>query len=352
MSFSTRWLPGLLPALALPAVLLAQQPPSDSAGPRRPERLFRSTEPVTMWLQSDFKTVFKDRDSMSTKRFPAGMRWLGGKGDTLRTDVQLATRGHYRLRTCSVLPLKVYFDREKTKGSEFGGQGSIKLTGHCQKAEQYAQNAYVEYAVYGMYNALTPISLKARLSTINWEDPKDPGFTVTRPGFWTEEDDDMAARNRGKVIMQTGGNAAEMDPWQMALTDVFQYMIGNTDFSLSYLHNIRIIQTDTSINYFPMAYDFDWSGIVDAPYAKPDYRLPIKRVTERLYRGGCHPPELLGKVFAHFKEKKPAIYGTMTEIKGLSAERLKEATEYLDEFYKTMEDERGLRREVKRVCDR
>jgi hypothetical protein len=133
---------------------------------------------------------------------------------------------------------------------------------------------------------------------------------------------------------------------------VCQYMIGNTDFSLSYLHNIRIIQTDTSINFFPMAYDFDWSGLVDSPYAKPDYRLPIKRVTERLYRGGCHTPELLAKVFAHFKDKKPAIYASLTDIKGLSPDRLKEATEYLDEFFKTMEDERGLKREVKRVCDR
>jgi hypothetical protein len=330
---------------------LEAQQPADTAGPRRPERLFRSTEPVRMWLQSDFKTVFKDRDSMSTKRFPATMRWLGNKSDTLSTGVQLATRGHYRLRTCSVLPLKVYFDREKTRGSEFGGQGSVKLTSHCQKGEQYGQNLYIEYAVYGMYNALTPISLKARLSTITWEDPKDPGFTVSRPGFWTEEDDDMAQRNRGKVLMQTGGNAAEMDPWQMAVTDVFQYMIGNTDFSLYALHNIRIIQTDTSINYFPMAYDFDWSGLVNAPYARPDYRLPIKRVIDRLYRGGCHPPELLARVFTHFKAKKKEIYGVL-DIEGLSVSRKKEATDYLDEFYKFVDDAGAVRREMGRVCDR
>ncbi len=351
MPFSARWLPVLLPALLLPAALPGQQPAPDSA-PRRADRLFRSKEPVVMWLQSDFKTVLKDRDSLSTKRFPAIMRWLGEKGDTVRTDVQLATRGHWRLRNCSVVPLKIYFDKEKTKGTELGGQASIKLTPHCQKGDRYAQNIYVEYAVYGMYNALTPISLKARLSTISWEDPKNPGFTITRPGFWTEEDDDMAARNRGKILMQTGGNAAEMDPFQMALTDVFQYMIGNTDFSLSALHNIRIIQTDTSINFFPMAYDFDWTGLVDAPYARPDYRLPIKRVTDRLYRGGCHPPELLARVFAHFKDKKPAIYGVLTEIKGLSPERLKEANQFLDEFYKFIDDAGAVRRELGRVCER
>jgi hypothetical protein len=349
MSFGSRWLPGLLSALLLPAALPAQPPSPDSAA-KRAERLFRAREPVTMWLQADFKAVNKDRDSMSTKRFPAVMRWLGEKGDTVKTDVHLATRGHWRLRTCSVVPLKVYFDKEKTKGTVFGGQGGIKVTTHCQKADRYAQNVYVEYAVYGMYNAVTPISLLARLSTITWENPGDPGFTVTRPGFWTEEDDDMAARNRGKILMQQGGNAEEMDPWQMAVTDVFQYMIGNTDFSLSALHNIRIIQTDTSINFFPMAYDFDWSGLVNAPYARPDYRLPIKQVTDRLYRGGCHSPELLAKVFAHFKNKKKEIYGTLTDIKELTPARLKEATEYLDEFYKIIDDAGMVRREIRRVC--
>lgn len=289
---------------------------------------------------------------MTTKRYPTGMRWLGEKGDTLSTDVQLGTRGHWRLRTCSVVPLKVYFDKEKTKGTVFGGQGSVKLTPHCQKSDRYAQNIYVEYAVYAMYNALTPISLRARLSQITWEDPKDPKFTVTRPGFWTEEDDDMAARNRGKILMQTGGNAAEMDPWQMAVTDVFQYMIGNTDFSLSYLHNLRIVQTDTSINFFPMAYDFDWSGLVNSPYAAPDSRLPIKRVIDRLYRGGCHTPEILARVFTHYKAKKGEIYGTLTELKGLTPDRLKEATEYLDEFYKFIDDAKEVRREIGRACDR
>jgi hypothetical protein len=351
----------LLAALMLavvPAGLVAQAPAPDAAKPKRdstssrPGRLFRATEPVVMWLEADFKTVFKDRDSMSTKRYPATLRWLGEKGDTQTTPVQLATRGHYRLRACSFPPLKVYFDREKTKGTLFGGEGSYKLTPPCQKDDGSSQNLLVEYGVYGLYNELTPVSLRARLATITWIDPKDPKFTITRPGFWTEDEEEMAKRNYGKVLMQMGGNAAEMDPKQMAITDVFQYMIANTDYSLSYLHNYRIIQTDTSIAYFPMAYDFDWSGLVDAPYAKPDYRLPIKRVTDRLYRGGCHPQELLKETIGLFQAKKDAMYGQLKGIKELTPARLKEATEFLDEFYKMSADERSVNRELRRVCDR
>jgi hypothetical protein len=306
-----------------------------------------------MWLSADFTTVFKDRDSLSTKRYPATMRWLSDKGDTVTADVHLSTRGHYRLKasSCAVPPLKVHFDKEKTRGTLFGGEGALKLSTHCQKGDRYAQNVYVESAAYGMYNALTPLSLRTRLATINWSDPKDPGFAITRPGFWVEDDDEMAARNRGKVLMQQGGHAEEMDQRQMTITDLFQYMIGNTDFSLLMLHNYRIVQIDTSINFFPVAYDFDWSGLVSAPYAVPDYRLPIKRVTDRLYRGGCHTQEMVDLILALFKAKKGEIYGVLTGIKDLNPKRLKEATEFLDEYYKIIDDPREVKREFMSVCN-
>jgi hypothetical protein len=346
----------LILALTVPVALSAQKADSlaekSDSGPHKPARLFRSKEPVVMWLQGDFKTVFKDRDSMSTKRYPATLRYLGEQGDTLSLDVQLGTRGHYRLRTCEFLPLKVFFDKEKTKGTLFGGEASLKLTPHCEKGDRHAQNIYVEYAAYGMYNLLTPISLKARLATITWIDPNNPKFTITRPGFWTQDQDDMAKEVRGRVLMQTGGKASEMEPRQMAITDVFQYMVGNTDFSLSYLHNYRIVQMDTSMNYFPMAYDFDWTGLVDAPYATPDYRLGLKRTTDRLYRGGCHDPEVLAQGVALFKAKKDSIYGTLREIKGLAPARLKEAESFLDEFYKELNDPGTVRRVFNTPCNR
>ncbi|HEY9383369.1 MAG TPA: hypothetical protein VIP80_07615 [Gemmatimonadales bacterium] len=341
-------------ALALPAGLAAQTPDSTKSDstPHKATRLFRSREPLEMWMQADFKAVFKDRDSMSTKKYPATLKYVGEKGDTNSLEVQLSTRGHFRLRTCEFLPLKVYFDKEKTKGTPFGGEASLKLTPHCMKGDRYAQNIYVEYAIYGMYNVLTPVSLKARLANITWIDPNNPKFTVTRPGFWTQDEDDMAKEVRGKVLMQQGGKGSEMDPTQMAITDVFQYMIGNTDYSLSYLHNYRIVQTDTSMNYYPMAYDFDWSGLVDAPYAFPDPRLGIKRTTDRLYRGGCHPPEVLSQVVQPFKAKKDSIYGVLRGIKGLAPARLKEAESFLDEFYKELDNPGTVRRVFNQPCPR
>lgn len=349
----------LVTALLLPATLLAQTPAKpetpDTATPKA-ARLFRDKTPVTMWLVADFKTVFKDRDTSATntRRYPAKMGFLGENGDSIVYDVQLATRGHFRLQAnrggCAFVPLKVYFDKEKTKGGLFGGEGSLKLTTHCNNGDRFAQNVFIEYAANAMYNILTPISLLVRLAEITYINPADPKFTVTRPGFWSEDDEGMAKRNRGKILMTTRATGGDMDPWQATVTDIFQYMIGNTDFSLYALHNMRIVQSDTGLRYFPMAYDFDWAGLVDAPYARPDYRLPIRRVTDRLYRGCDHAPELFAQAADLFKGKKTEIYGTLSGIKGLTPNRLKEATTFLDDFYRVINDPGAMKREFQSAC--
>ena len=199
---------------------------------------------------------------------------------------------------------------------------------------------------------ITPISHRARLIRLTYADSANGKTIATRWGIIMEDGPAMAARLGGKLIEEPGASSEDLDGYSSARTGLFQYMIGNTDYSLSYLHNYRIVQTDTSMAYYPMAYDFDWSGLVNSPYAKPDYRLPVKRVTDRLYRGGCHSPELLNETLGFFRAKKDAMYGHLKGIKDLTPERLKEATDYLDEFYKMSSDPGQVNRELRRVCDR
>jgi hypothetical protein len=338
----------------LVAQQLAASGPSDSTETKTPKvaRVFRTGEPFAMSISADFKTVFKDRDSMSTKRFPATIRYMGENGDTVALDVQVSTRGHFRLRssTCSFPPLKVHFDKEKTKGGPFAGEGALKLGTHCQTNPRFIQTTLMEYAANQMYGLVSPVNLRTRLASITWINPADPKFTVTRPGFWIQDEDEVAKHLGGTVVMQQGGTAADMNPKLMAITDVFQYMIGNTDFSLWALHNFRIIRTDSTLTYIPMAYDFDWSGLVDAPYAVPDHRLPIRRVTDRLYRGSCHPTELLDEVLSLYRDKKDAIYGTIRDLPGLDPKRQTDASKFLDDFYKTINDPKAVQREFGRVC--
>jgi hypothetical protein len=351
-----RALPSVPLVLAVPALLAAQAPDSSRADlTRRVTRLFRSTEPIAVTLESDFKAVFKDRDSLSTKTFPGKLTFVGDKGDTVTLDVQLSTRGHFRLRTCDFLPLKVAFNKEQTKGTPFAGEGSLKLGTHCRNGERYVQNTYVEYAANRMYNLLTPLSLKVRLAKVTWVDPGNPKFTVTQPGIWFQDQDDMVKEFGGKILMQQGASGMDMEPRQMAITDVFQYFIGNTDFSIWALHNYRIMANEASGQYSAIAYDFDWSGLVNAPYAFPDARLKeryrITRVTDRLYRGMvCYPPELLNEVLDLFRTRRDSLLGTLREIKELSPARLQEAESYLDKFYQEINDPKAVKRIFEAPC--
>jgi len=344
--------------LLIPLTVSAQA----SEGPKTSEarksaRLFRSQDPMVMTLSADFKTVFKDRDSLSTKTYPAKLTFTGEKGDTTTLDVQLSTRGHFRLRTCDFVPLKVAFNKEQTKGTVFNGESSFKLGTHCKNNDRYIQNTYVEYAANRMYNLLTPLSLKVRLAKVTWVDPNNPKFTVTQPGIWFEDEDEVVKAFGGKILMQQGGTGAQMEPHQMAINDVFQYFIGNTDFSVYALHNYRVMAQDSIGQYSAMAYDFDWSGLVNAPYAFPDIKLKeryrLTKVTDRLYRGVvCYKPELLNEVLGMFRTGKDSLLGTLSGIKELTPARYKEAEEFLGKFYKEIDDPKKVKEIFEEPCRR
>jgi hypothetical protein len=70
------------------------------------------------------------------------------------------------------------------------------------------------------------------------------------------------------------------------------YMIGNTEYSVmrseprkDCCHNVDLMAPKGESVYTPVAYDFDFAGMVNAPYAEPNprYRLPNVRV--RLFKG-------------------------------------------------------------------
>ena len=150
---------------------------------------------------------------------------------------------------------------------------------------------------------------------------------------------------------QKGALPGDLDPFQDALVGVFQYMIGNTDFSINGLHNVELLfKQDGTV--LPIAYDFDFAGAVNARYAIPDERLNIPNVRKRLFRGYCSDATSYAKVFALFKEKKPEIYALYGDDIGKLMDRgtVKETLRYFDEFYDTINDARSAKRSIVGAC--
>jgi hypothetical protein len=320
--------------VSLASLAIAQEQPSGK--PPRPERLFRSRDPLELTLRAPLGELFKDRDTLVSKPQAGVLELTDEKLGAISLPVTLETRGHFRLKrsTCSFTPIKVTFDKEKAKGTVFNDQKSLKLATHCQNAGRNEQNLLIEESIYRMYNALTPLSHLTRLAKIKYI-PEDSTKTVTKYAFFVEDDDDLAKRNGAKLLMQQGGAFSDMEPQQMDLLATFEYMIGNTDWSVFAIHNIRVLDVGSAAGgyYYPVAYDWDFSGLVGASYAAPDERLPIKSVKTRLYRGPCRKIEELLPTIEKFNSTKDSIYGVLKGMPGLEPNRLKEATDYLDGFF-------------------
>jgi hypothetical protein len=87
-------------------------------------------------------------------------------------------------------------------------------------------------------------------------------------------------------------------------------MIGNTDWSNTTQHNSKMLDIGQR-KFVPVPYDFDYSGFVNAPYAIPYDYLPIKKVTDRLYRGICRSHELTQFVKGDFLGRESQILSTL-----------------------------------------
>jgi hypothetical protein len=319
----------------------------------RPGVLFDSDAPLHLRIAGDLKTLIDDRDSLTSSEHPFTLTYRDGEGAPVTLEVEIRTRGHWRrqARHCDFPPLRLDLPRRRLDGTIFVDQDKLKLVTPC-RARQRAFEEYVlrEYAVYPVYNLLTPLSLRARLATTTYVDTRGRMDSLTVATFLIEDAARMAVRNGGRLLDVKGARFGDVDSLQLGLVGVFLYMIGGTDWSLSGLHNMELILDQQRGTFVPVTYDFDFTGIVNAPYARPDPRLQLRSVRERRYRGACLSEEHWGAVLDRFRAHKAAIYAIYETLAGLSSGYVRDTHRYLDEFYRVIDDPGRRSSELVRRC--
>ncbi|HUF28462.1 MAG TPA: hypothetical protein VMM18_15905 [Gemmatimonadaceae bacterium] len=346
------------PAVALILSLVAAWPPrvalaqdTQASEGRRPARevpLFASHDQLVLNLTTDLRTVLRDRGESAPWR-PASLMHRSSESDIV-VPVRVRTRGIFRLKNCGFPPIRFNFVKDSVRGTVFERQDRPKLVTHCQNNNSYEQYVLSEYIVYRVLGALTPLSIRARLAKVTYIDANGRSNPVTRAAIILEEPAEMAARNGGERMTVQGVTQEEIDPTTAIQVALFQYMMGNVDWSVPALHNIELVKGgDGRIHAVP--YDFDYSGAVQPRYARPNPLINQRHVTERMWRGVCPPEPDLVAAIALFNEKRPeieAIIGGVPGIEPRNAERLRK---YFDEFYRTLNDRRALDREIAKVCN-
>jgi len=314
--------------------------------------LFRSAEPLAFTLVADFKAVQRDRAPESTQTYPATLRVARPDGSEASIAMQIRTRGHSRRRpsTCTFAPLRIEFAGDVT-GTVFEGQRALKLGTHCRDVDEYEQYVRREYAAYRIFNLLTPRSFRTRLATASYVDAASNKPVTTRAGLFIEDDDDVARRLDGRIAEQEKALFHHVDSETITLLTLFEYMIGNTDVSMSGLHNIVLVRTPSNAIY-PVPYDFDYSGLVNTRYAIPDKQFGIATVRQRLYRGPCRTADQFEVFLARMRAARAEVMAVYDAVPGLDPRYARDGKAYLDEFYRTIDRPRDVKRAFVDGCDR
>ncbi|MGI8401604.1 MAG: hypothetical protein ACR2NS_08400 [Gemmatimonadaceae bacterium] len=212
---------------------------ADSVKHHDASAFFESQDPIEVTLTTNIGKIRGDKGDTPPWR-PATLSYKAPEGSLVTVPIKARTRGIWRLKMCDFPPLRLNFSGVTSKGTIFDNLDKPKLVSYCQNADTYEQYIVEEYQLYRIYQLITPVSHKARLIRFTYADSANGKVRARRYGFIMEEPKALAARLGGRVLEQKGAGGENLDPLQDALFGLFQYFIGNTDFSVAGLHNVEL----------------------------------------------------------------------------------------------------------------
>ncbi len=334
----------------------AQQ--NDPAVSRAVSPLFASHSPLQVTIAAPLTTLMKDRPD--EEYLDGAFTFTGDDGAEQTIDLKVRTRGNYRRAEehCDFAPIRLNFRKKQLADTEFAGQDKLKLVTHCQNDKSYYEQLVLrEYLAYRIYQVMTNNSFGVRLLQVTYIDTEG-AKPMTKLAFVIEDDEAVARRVGMKPVRISGTRNEDLDRQQQNLVNVFQYAIGNTEFSLikaepdkDCCHNADLMSATGGPLFTPLPFDFDFAGLVNAPYAQPNPRYDIQDVRTRLYKGLCRNNELLPDTIQQFLDKKDDIYAVIENLDMLSARSRRDVISYLNSFYGRISTPKNVNARLIKKCN-
>ena len=311
--------------------------------------LFDEDSVLKITLSGNLRDLMTDK-SETPQYHPLTISYHQADGKEYSVNAQARTRGHFRrtMGNCTYPPLLLQFSKSDTLSSSiFKEQQRLKLVMPCVGDDYVIK----EWLVYKIYNLVTPKSFRARLVSVELYDTKKKKSTSPFYGILLEEETQMATRNND-VLIRREMRPEQTDSLAFLKMAVFEYLVGNTDWSVQY-QNIKLVARDSTSIPTTVPYDFDHAGLVSPPYAKPADELRMNSVRDRRYRGYCiQDMSKFDAVIALYNKLKPDIYKLYTDCTLLDQKYVKSTLKYLDDFYETINDPGKLKKEFGYPCDK
>lgn len=312
--------------------------------------LYRNNQLIKATLTFDFKLLNKERDTKSN--LPAKFGIYLADETFIERPVEIRPRGHYRRENCQYLPLRLDFSESSFEIPGWDELGKVKLVLRCKKPATYNQFVIKEWLIYRMYALFTDQGYGTCLLDLKMIDSEGKKKPIQTYAFILEETDELAERLQAVEVEEGNVNVNMIERGLMNLVSVFEFMVGNLDWSAPMMHNVKLFRPEGEGRQWiiPVPYDFDFSGFVNAFYATPPPELPVESVRERLFRGFCRPEHEYREVFDLFLEKRDEINALIEDCPYLSQSMKNDANTYIRQFYNIIESDAQIKKEIFDQC--
>jgi hypothetical protein len=223
----------------------------------------------------------------------------------------------------------------------------------CRNAQQYENYVLKEYLVYRIYNLITPYSFKVRLVRLKYIDTGRDNRETEDWAFLIEPEELMAKRLDARTIRSDELAMRTVNREIMDRLAMFQYMIGNSDYSVTGRHNLKILALNDPagpVGFIPVPYDFDYTGLVNTHYAVPRDALGLESVRERYFLGPCRSKSLYLQAIDDIRSYRDEIMELVMGFEYLPDEEKMEMVAYIQDFFNRAEREHFVEREILSTC--
>lgn len=288
------------------------------------EDLFSAEEPLQLTLKFDAQAFMKTRQQDVYQS--AEMTMEVHDDDQVSHAVQIKARESIRRKFCALPPMWLKMQQDAFP---------MNLVLPCKDAARYEPYVLKEYLAYKLYNIITPLSYRVRLVRLSIMDTGNGNEVSEGWAFLQEPDAILARRLNSAMIEHNNLSIRTVNPEVMNKLSMFQYMIGNPDYSVTGRHHLNILTSKEygPTGFIPVPFDFDYSGLVNADYAIPSEALGINSVRDRYYLGPCRPEEVHKATIEQLAQLKDEIMASVKGFDYLADEEKDDMINYLDSYF-------------------
>jgi hypothetical protein len=234
---------------------------------------------------------------------------------------------------CGFPPLKLNFNKSELSDNGLSKADEYKLVTHCLEGEEGDVNMVKEFLAYQFYQQISPLSYRSKLLKITYQDTKSDDKIVGMAILL--EDKSSFEKRHDLSEMKDSFNLprSNFDDNNFRTHGLFQYLIGNVDWSTAISKNMDIYKSKENGKMFIVPYDFDFSGFVNVSYAVPNKDYNQKKIRDRLLLEADESDSLYQSEIQKFIALKPSFINLIKKQKGLEMDVKIDLENYIHSFY-------------------